>query len=412
MTTAAPYVRGLRPALVSPGALLLAGAVILGGFADIPSRFFAGPLSILAWLTGGVALTAWLLWAARPMAPPGCRGLGALAAAYLLWAVFAGFWHPPSYAGWQNLTALAALMGCLMLAAREARMSPEIVGALSAAACWVVVVGAGAYLLQAAVYGAGSEAVFGPRSFSQFAIVALGSVLARWRLGDRKGLVAGVIVLLAIGVSLSRMAFAAAVVLVVLSQLKPDRVSGWARAALITGTAVVVVVLAVTYAGPVRDQFLEGDTSLRVGTLSINASGRTQIWAATFSSYRRSPWIGNGAGSAADLIQGLYGLEHPHGDYLRVLHDFGAVGLALWLCLWAAVLHRQWGLWRKTGLMVHLQGFLASAGVSMGMLTDNAMAYLFVLAPLGVLVGLSLGASSAEAQPPRELQPGRPRSPA
>jgi O-antigen ligase len=99
------------------------------------------------------------------------------------------------------------------------------------------------------------------------------------------------------------------------------------------------------------------------------------------------------------------GIGQPHNDYLRLLHDYGLVGTTLWVIGYAFLLARTWRAWHSTAMVsqeqkrdpgeqrVHAAAFLALAGVAIAMITDNAIVYLFLMGPLGVLVGLSLGLS-------------------
>ena len=78
------------------------------------------------------------------------------------------------------------------------------------------------------------------------------------------------------------------------------------------------IIWAFNYFDDLRDRFLKGDVSMRIGTFEINASGRTAFWRTTMESFDKSPIIGKGAGSAEGLIESVFGtIRHPHNDYLR-----------------------------------------------------------------------------------------------
>jgi O-antigen ligase len=66
---------------------------------------------------------------------------------------------------------------------------------------------------------------------------------------------------------------------------------------------------------------------------NVNVTGRTVVWAATYQDYwSHNHWIGQGAGSSAPFLAGLFEQAGvPHNEYLRILHDIGVVGLALFL---------------------------------------------------------------------------------
>jgi|SRR5579864_2125205 len=65
----------------------------------------------------------------------------------------------------------------------------------------------------------------------------------------------------------------------------------------------------------------------------INLSGRSVVWALTSADYwSHNRWIGQGAGSSGRLLAATFDeASVPHNEYLRILHDTGIVGLALFL---------------------------------------------------------------------------------
>jgi len=206
------------------------------------------------------------------------------------------------------------------------------------------------------------------------------------------------VILLAIAASLSRLAFAVALFLFPLSQIRPTSIRRWLLFALWGTLAAGLFYLAVTYVEPVRARFFEGDLSWQVGSLPINVMGRTRFWRIILDSFAESPWIGKGAGASQEVLRKLYvNISHPHNDYLRILHDFGVIGLALWILALGRLL---WVTWkariradrrRSADARVHLAAFLSLIVLVLSMLTDNTMDYVFVMAPQAVLVGMSLG---------------------
>jgi O-antigen ligase len=91
------------------------------------------------------------------------------------------------------------------------------------------------------------------------------------------------------------------------------------------------------------------------------------------------------------------GVGHPHNDYLRLWHDFGVVGLLLFLGAvggWLVILFRNWYHAERSRVysgQLFLAGALGLLGVLLAMVTDNVIVYVFVMGPLGVLVGAGLG---------------------
>ena len=119
------------------------------------------------------------------------------------------------------------------------------------------------------------------------------------------------------------------------------------------------------------------------------------IW----QSYLKHPIFGQGAGSTTQFA--LPGLSHPHNDYLLLAHDYGAVGFALWVISTLAIAFRllqnvlQSARHDDGLLCTHLTALLALLAVSLTMITDNSSIYLYVMAPLAVLVGASLGSAGS-----------------
>ena len=95
------------------------------------------------------------------------------------------------------------------------------------------------------------------------------------------------------------------------------------------------------------------------------------MWAATIESARHHPLVGQGLGSSQDLIERLFGLAHPHNDYLRLWHDLGLVGLLLLVSV--------------TGLMLLALRETAAMGVLLAAHLGAVMA-LFITLPYGKFV--------------------------
>jgi O-antigen ligase len=174
--------------------------------------------------------------------------------------------------------------------------------------------------------------------------------------------------------------------------------------------AVGITYVLVTTVDPIHDRIYTGDIQA-IGGISLNVTGRGEFWSTTWDSYQTAPYFGHGAGSAAELITSVYSaaIGHPHNDYLRLLHDYGLIGAVLWVAGYLGLMVRTWRLWqgrRRSAqsivpsriadeVRIHAAAFLALMGVAIAMITDNPIDYLFVMAPLGLLVGLSLGLGSS-----------------
>ncbi len=102
--------------------------------------------------------------------------------------------------------------------------------------------------------------------------------------------------------------------------------------------------------------------------------------------------IGHGAGAADRLTSALPehdGAGHPHNDYLRILVDYGIVGLVLWLIAYFALLRltwRRWGAMRGTRTIaehIHGAAVLVLIGIGLTMIVDNPLIELARMAPAG-----------------------------
>ena len=165
---------------------------------------------------------------------------------------------------------------------------------------------------------------------------------------------------------------------------------------------------------PLQNRFQRGDVvAIADGRFHVNVSGREKYWRAAWDSFAEKPLFGHGAGSSQRLISQRFGntTGHPHNDYLRLLHDFGLVGTALWAggigsVMLALARGRQRS--RQYQAVTRCAG-LALFALLATMLTDNTLVYLFFMAPLGIILGLAFGsgASPLPSVPPssRRAQP-------
>jgi len=394
---------------------LVLAILLMSGLVDLLTPFRIGPLSAMGLTTVLYVLGSWFVWLLRAAELP-ARVRRAIAPflLFLFWgALSMVLWYRPSVAGVQNLLVIAAFLGLIVLTAAEARRSPEFIETLgrvmAAATMLAVVLQVLNYHLGVMPSGFGVQA----RSFALFALVAVAWQLGRWRTGDRWAFWAAVAIVGLVGLSLSRTAFVVGVLLFPLSFIRLQSVRGWLRAGVLGVGAVGLLYTIVSHVGALRERFFEGDLSLKVGGIAINAMGRTAFWELTLASWRKSPIIGNGSGSAEELIEAYFpGLGHPHNDYLRILHDGGLVGLAIWLVGYLGLLWMTASAWsrsdpkRNPAARVHLAAFLSLAAVAAAMLTDNTMVYVFVMAPAGILVGASFGVSARDQRAaPASVEP-------
>jgi O-antigen ligase len=299
--------------------------------------------------------------------------------------------------GVQFLVVQFSFLGALLLAATARRVVGRRLDGV-VARCFRVTA---CLFIAVTVFGAiGVGISAGARPLAIVALVGLGWFLAEYRSGNGRSLWWSVAIVVGIAVSLSRTALLAAFVLVLASVLLASGARRTSRVFLILVFAASGV-WAVTAWTPLHNRFVKGDVSLSIGGIDINAEGRTQIWAALWSQERGEPLIlGHGPGSASARAVAIAPESgHPHNDYLRLLYDFGVVGIGLWA--WFVIrTARQLRQVRKNSprSIPALAALNAAAGILIVMATDNPLDYPFVMISLGALLGLGLGVSSARAR--------------
>ncbi len=380
---------------------VIAAIIYLSSLADVPRQLELGPFSGLGMLTAGYACVTWTLWVLRPMVNKILWRSTFLLGAFLAWGYLSLVWCPSFNRGLQNLAVMAAFLGAVLISARESYRSRAFAARIPRFIRWSTVVTTALFASGLVCAAAGTGAMLvGARAFALFALLCVALLLSAWRYGQRGALFWAIVITALMGLSLSRMAFMAALIMFPLAQRPSRGLRESVRLAVWLGVVTAVGYSAVTRVAPLHDRFFKGDLSLRLGDLSLNASGRTAFWKATIDSYAQSPFIGRGAGSSEVLMQATFtDIGHPHNDYLRVLHDYGLVGLALWL---SAVATLAWRIGREfvradrlhlPEASLHLSALLVLAAVALTMASDNALVYVFVMGPAGALIGASLGAA-------------------
>jgi O-antigen ligase len=246
----------------------------------------------------------------------------------------------------------------------------------------------------------------GSRSFALFALVVFGWALARFRFDRHSGPLA-LMLFIMIVLSLSRGALAAATVMIALAWLDLRTVGSWLKAATGAALATAAFFIVVGHVQALHSRFYTGDVQQVAPGLSINTTGRESIWRPVWNDYLTSPWIGHGPGSGDSLTARLSGFAtdntlgsgNVHNDYLRVLHDFGVIGLAAWVVVLLYLLGRLYRAARSRRGKVTWQwaAWLALIGISLEMVVDNPMIEVDVMVPLAILIGAAL----AQAEDPR-----------
>ncbi len=224
------------------------------------------------------------------------------------------------------------------------------------------------------------------------ASVVLMAVLVPLRSSNFVLRIAPYLVLLGVVLSLSRTATVICLLLLVFRVVRGRRGKRLARAIAWIVTLASVGVLVVWGYTPFRERFFGGDNAITLSNgLTLNTSGRDRLWEFTISSWQRNPWFGNGPGSAQEAITPMFrNIEHPHNEYLRILHDFGIVGLALFALGVLILLGQLWQRARRYDEPHHWAALMSLLAVLAIAVTDNPLISQFVMIPVGALIGLSL----------------------
>ena len=382
------------------GEALIVAMIAVSGGVDILQRVSAGTASGQAVETIVLVFAATLVCLTGLTVPAGPAGRAIwLLALFVAWSLVSFTWGAVSTAGLQNTLVYVATLLLVLIAATVARHRSADAYAIVSKAFWVAaVVGLGLYTLSLPIGGPGTSVILAARPFG-----LLGMVLVAWFTGA--GLagrrwaywVVGLAILLTL-LSLSRSALAAEFALVALGRFDLRSFRGW-----IAATGAIVVTLAVAVAAvflyaPLHHRFFHGDTQ-NVGGFSLNVTGRNALWSANWGWFKESPVIGKGAGQSDVLTTTLpqHGAGHPHNDYLRIMVDYGLVGLAFWLAAYLSLVRYTWRRWkevrgsRTAAEHIHASAFLVLIGLALAMIVDNPLIEVSKMGPLAVIVGMSLG---------------------
>ncbi|HEY9857838.1 MAG TPA: O-antigen ligase family protein [Stenomitos sp.] len=389
----------------------LYAVLILAALVDLPRRFNIGPLTGLATLTMLCVLLPILLGAAD------FRLLRTLPievtplVVFLVWGFLSMSWNAPTIAGAQSLLVPAVFILLVSLAyhhtKHHAGFTERLLKLLAFASRLAVVL----YALSVLVGGLESNILFSARSFALSSLLFLAWHLANWRYGVRTGLYWAFFTTATVGLSLSRTALATGLLFYPLARMSLKNRWGLLGVLLIGGLLAFGLYQAIYFFEPLRARFLEGDTSMSIGGIAINATGRMTIWQAILTSFLESPLIGKGIGASEGVVaMAAPGLGLPHCDYLRLLHDLGLIGLGAWILGQGSLLVATCRAWIRADRQgtrlapLHLTAFLGQLGVAFGMVTDNPLVYIFLMAPLGIIVGASLGARTLDRPQPSQRE--------
>ncbi|MDE0973873.1 MAG: O-antigen ligase family protein [Candidatus Nanopelagicales bacterium] len=166
-----------------------------------------------------------------------------------------------------------------------------------------------------------------------------------------------------------------------------------------------VMVLAVTLSTPLISSRMAANEITSPG-LSVNDSGRAVGWRVVIDSFLQAPLFGQGAGSGQTVaLRDAWPIDHPHSEYLRILHDGGLVAGILTIIFVALLL---WTL--RPRIAGHVRapiivgGFLLIvAGLTLGTI-ENFIVFPSLMWPGALLVGMGLKQARKDQNPSNLLQ--------
>jgi O-antigen ligase len=400
--TASDYVSGGTPAILFA---LAAMPLVIAAFVDLTRDVNFGRVTGMGALT---IVQSALLFAALIACASYPKRLLLYAGpflGFLIWTFVSTVWFSTNVSGFQN-AAVFALFGLALLLAGTvtARDPSRMESTIDRAVRWVDAIGLLTIFANLLLRGTPAEANWsvGPRSVALVGLIALSWHLAEAYHDQRGPWIRSAIWLLAIVLTLSRTASAIALLYVTIVLVLQVRFNPRSFAASLPRSFMLLAIIIglVFQSVAFQDRFFTGDTSIAIGEIRINASGRLNMWPVVLDSLRESPIIGKGLGSSQQIVEATVAdAGHPHNDYLRVAHDLGVVGFGLlalafvsWLCVtfrgWSRLARRRadWG-------RMELAAFLGLLGLMLEMMTDNGIVYPFYMGPLGILIGAGLGRS-------------------
>lgn len=380
-----------------PKILLIAIGAIVGlvALVDIPSSLSLGEISLGGVVSIAYGVITWLLWAIRPKSGNAIsHTTGFVMFSFLIWAVYSLLFTQSSnsVANIQNLVVMASFFGAFML---SARLSTEYKDYGLLIKRWLLRAG----ILSSVLYSIQTVSIdfMGSRAFALFALVAIAIAFSNYRHGSRNDMYWGIFMTVVIATSLSRTASVIAMIILGLSFLpKHGSVFQWIKFICASCAVAILVFGAIWFIKPINDRFFTGDLTVQVGGVGINTTGRGNLWDTAWQSYLESPWIGKGAGSSSDILDSKFAIGAVHNDYLRLLHDYGLIGFGLFAIAFLLMIRTVWLNWlyheaTSPIASLHFASFLGLIAVAASSTTDNTVVYAFVMIPLALLVGASVG---------------------
>ena len=365
------------------------GSSLVGSFGQVR----IASLSLTAAIGAFIGLLSWTLVAIHPRIPASAGRVTAAFASFFVACAGSAVLGIVTRQGIQFLSVLVAALGVLVLSAAVRTRMGESLDDVAAGSIRLVSFVLGVALVVGAV---GAPIQVSPRTSALVALLGISWFLSEHRAGRKHALWWAFALTVAVALSLSRSALAAAFILVV-GTLVIASPHHRLRNAMIALVLTLASFWAITSWTPLHQRFFSGDLSLTVAGVKVNAEGRTHLWAVLWSEVPNDPVLGHGLGAAsARTVEIDPTIDQPHNDYLRLIYDVGIVGIGLFVwsaCRVTRLLRRA----RRSGLpsIAPLAALNAGLAILIVMITDNPLDYPFVMIPLGALIGLGLGAGAS-----------------
>jgi hypothetical protein len=399
---------------------VLFGILAFCALVDFPSNFRMFGTSGVGAGTFAAAGLIWALFLSRPVIS---NHLIKAVLFLLCFNIYSGstlLWSHTGMDGIQQLTVSISFTGIILVCAREAEADESRGHLLTTALLAASVISVLMYLyviysvLRAGFkLGVEAEGIINPRPYALYALAVVAVALAKWR-GSSKimPLFWALLVTVTVGLSMSRTALVCCIILFPLSIALRLNIKSAIQGAVILALGAGSFAAALFLYPPLYNRFFAEDAAIKMGNVSLNTSGRTRIWQVLWETIGNDWTFGKGIGAAVIVVRDKFHGEiaQPHNDYLRFYYDTGMVGLALWLLFAYAFTSRTVGnLWRSvrnqtSDYPLHVAALLAFFALSWSMLTDNSQVYSYVMMPLAVIFGCSLGAGEKAMLHLKELE--------
>ena len=305
--------------------------------------------------------------------------------------------------------AIAALIAIMALSGINAWAVPNEVHALHTILRWAFIANAG-FSLVIVLGRIPADYYLGSRTLAIVALLGLAVTLSYWRAGHPLWFFVSIGMWLVPLVTFSRTATICGVFLFPLSASRSqDPGRRWTKRLILVMLAGCGFYGATQIFPEFENRFFFGRSTQDFfnGKATLDTAGRAEMWQAVIESWSSTPQtmlIGQGAGSSGVAAsKGVSSMNHPHNDYLGLLHDYGIIGFSIFVTAFFLLLRGRWRAWSRAEesgsrhAVIHSAAFLITSAFAVMMFTDNPLEYFFAILPTAVIVGSSVGVEMHES---------------